>query len=153
MTIQTLISPVDSRQDIYMKKRVQEEFLDKDDAELVEKGEESGMEENREVKHVEVFNMIPSKLGNGKYGGDYRAKKSLVESMISKTNPVDKMTTSTHVERIQIAQDMKLGINMDSYVDLPYNEKLRMSNIRSQLYSTNIKEITKRALGTGQWPC
>ena len=99
------------------KRQGQEEFLDKDDDDLLEKG----VDENREVEHVVVFNMIPSKLGSGEYGGDYKAKKSLVESMISKTNPVDKMTTSTIVERIQIAQDMKLGINMDSYVDLPYN--------------------------------
>ena len=116
MTVQTLISSVDSRhksQNVessgYLceeKRQGQEEFLDKDDDEL---------------EHVEVFNMIPSKLGSGEYGGDYKAKKSLAESMISKTNPVDKMTTSTIVERIQIAQDMKLGINMDSYVDLPYN--------------------------------
>ena len=108
MTVQTLISSVDSRhksQNVESsgyfceeKRPGQEELLDKDDDELLEKGEESGVDKNREVEHVEVFNMIPSKLGSGEDGGDYKAKKSLVESMISKTNIVDKMTTSTIVE-------------------------------------------------------
>ena len=39
----------------------------------------------------------------------------------------------------QIKMDMRLVINMDSYVDLDYKEKVEMSKVRAKMYNSRSK--------------